>query len=217
MSKPTNNISREIKYDLSPYFEFIENCKLQNYDGMITHKHHIIPISMSELIDNVHDEHNLIIISCQDHFKAHWILSECFPVDHIYHVSNLRACGLLFEWAENPELTRQRISDSRKGKNYKTPAQRQAHSNFMKGNKFRLGISHTESTRQLISIKNKELAQQRFPKCTEVYPVDNSEQFYRYCPLCNKKIINKNYNYARLGHINQSKCKKCAQIGIIKK
>ena len=100
-----------MKHNLTKYNEFINQCRLKDYSDMITHKHHIKPLSQrGKDIDE-----NIIILSCQDHYQAHWILAHCYPKDHHYRRSNLRACGLLFEWANNPEECRRAISESRKG------------------------------------------------------------------------------------------------------
>lgn len=199
--------------DITIYLKFIEECRRKDYTGMITHKHHIIPITMTEYYegDNINDSKNILKISCEDHFLAHWILANCFDTGHHYFESNLRACGLLFKWAKNPEKVREAISLSRKGKYFQTQEQRNALSEKMKGNQYALGLTHSFETKELIAHKSRLAFRRRFKLPEGVYFLnDDTPKCYRFCPGCNVKIIYRNSEDAIPGEKNKRKCKSCA-------
>lgn len=74
-----NNLDRNNKY-----FKFIEECRRKNYDGSERlHNHHIIPKSMFDRDSPEHQAYcenpdNLILLSVEDHIKAHELLYEIY-------------------------------------------------------------------------------------------------------------------------------------------
>lgn len=54
------------------YLDFIEKCKIKEYIGLFTHKHHITP----KFMGGINDSDNLIVLSVEDHFLAHKLLAE---------------------------------------------------------------------------------------------------------------------------------------------
>ena len=75
------NLLKEFKdqgYDLrklKKYKNFLEECQQKDYSWQGTHKHHILPVFMK----GSDKKENLIVLSYEDHFKAHLKLAECFP------------------------------------------------------------------------------------------------------------------------------------------
>ena len=206
-----------INKDISKYLEFIQECRDKDYTGMITHKHHIIPITMTEYYngENINDANNILKISCEDHFLAHWILANCFEETHHYFESNLRACGLLFKWAKNPESVREAISISRKGKCFKTPQQLIEQSIRMKGNKNALGLKHSYETKKLIAHESRLSFRKRYILPEGVYYFDDiSPKCYRSCTECDNTIIYVSAESAKNSEIRKSKCPSCAAKGV---
>jgi hypothetical protein len=54
------------------YLDFIEKCRIKEYDKLFTHKHHITP----KFMGGTNHIDNLINLSVEDHFLAHKILAE---------------------------------------------------------------------------------------------------------------------------------------------
>ncbi len=209
------------KYDLSKYFNFIELCKNKNYTGNITHKHHIIPRHMKNILKefNFNCPENLIDLSCEDHFEAHWILTHCFPENRGFYKANLNSCCLLFEWSRDPEKCRNVISKFRKGKCFRKKEELKIHSERMKGNKFRLGIPHSPEIKQKISEKSKISNRKRWPIPEGIFLCNADingklKKCYRIC-TCGTKIYYSNLETARRGLKIRSVCQTCTFKGRI--
>lgn len=113
---------------------FINSCKLKEYEGIKTHKHHIIP----KHFDGNNNYNNLVKLSIEDHIQAHLLLALCFPAGSKERLSNLRSAKLLSKNNLSNEL-KEEIRENSKGSN-----------NPFKNKK------HTDATKKIISNKTKE-------------------------------------------------------------
>lgn len=73
------------------YSNFLYECSKKNYDGIATHKHHILPKNMN----GTNKKTNIIEIGLHDHYIAHYILAHCFEDGHVFKKNNLHACNLI--------------------------------------------------------------------------------------------------------------------------
>lgn len=74
------------------YKKFLALCKLKEYPINIKkHKHHIIP----KFMGGGNGRENIVLLSEEDHIKAHLLFSECFEVDSKEYIGNLRSSRLL--------------------------------------------------------------------------------------------------------------------------
>lgn len=201
---------------LSSYSTFIEECKQKLYDEA-THRHHIFP----KFMGGADEDENMIDLSYEDHYKAHWILANCFPENHYCREGNLRACGLLAEWAFNDHDLREAISKSRSGKCFKSKEKLLEHSEMMVGNQHRLGIPHTQQVKEKIARSNRlrNIEYRPLPKgCFDNWEKDVdgftiSRELYRFCPKCDVKITYSSLCELRTGGEKKTKCRSCTMKG----
>lgn len=94
------------------YVEFIEECKMKNYETNHIHKHHILPRFMG----GSDDVSNLVELSVSDHFEAHKLLAE--NVDKKFKVGAWSSLNLLKKyWDGDYEEIRSKISKAVSGEN----------------------------------------------------------------------------------------------------
>lgn len=75
------------------YLDFIKECSLKNYNNeLVLHNHHIIPRFIDE--DNEYINHT-VLLSVDDHAKAHILLSKCFDEGSVERIGNLRSAKIL--------------------------------------------------------------------------------------------------------------------------
>lgn len=75
------------------YLDFIKECKSKDYaNELVLHNHHIIPSFIDE--ENEYIKYT-ILLSVDDHIKAHILLSECFDKGSREHIGNLRSAKIL--------------------------------------------------------------------------------------------------------------------------
>lgn len=86
------------------YFQFIDTCKAKQYDSNVSlHVHHIIPqYVLNKTADGrayMNSPENLIVLSEEDHIKAHTLLFE------IYGNQNDKGACLMLKGAMNESRT----------------------------------------------------------------------------------------------------------------
>jgi hypothetical protein len=96
------------------YLDFIEECKLKEYDKTFTHNHHILP----KFMGGNNNKDNLIKLSVEDHFLAHKILAEHCHSEYKAHAA--ASLNILYKhWnnATNSDYNKVKkiISDALKG------------------------------------------------------------------------------------------------------
>jgi len=85
---------------MKDYNSFIEECRTKHYDDLtLKHKHHIIPKHMG----GTDDEANIILLSIEDHYIAHILLANSFPVKDPRRRSNLSSAILIKRGLNDPE------------------------------------------------------------------------------------------------------------------
>ena len=110
------NVSRLDKYYL--YKFFLEECKCKKYSKeLVLHKHHIIPKSLWLTSNNVNNIKNIIILSVEDHIKAHLLLAEVYDVGSYEYICNMRAARILNKNSIKDKEILDEISNSYKGEN----------------------------------------------------------------------------------------------------
>lgn len=153
--------------DLTKYNDFLNSCELKCYDGMGTHKHHILP----KFMGGSDDKENLIILSYEDHQMAHLILAKCFIDESAEYLINLKSAYKLNSWMTPidlklilSDLARKRLSGignpfygkihSEKSKQKMRDSHKKSFANGRTGN--RLGTKQTvESLQKMIETKRK--------------------------------------------------------------
>jgi hypothetical protein len=97
---------------MEEYNKFIEECRKKNYENDKTHKHHIIPRHMG----GNNNIENLIVLSIEDHYKAHILLAESFPKDDPRRRSNFSSAIFIKREINNLEIILE-YRESLKGEN----------------------------------------------------------------------------------------------------
>ena len=79
------------------YQNFIKECKTKIYDsGLVLHKHHIIPKCMwNDGFGDVDGKDNIVMLSVEDHGKAHFLCGNAYDSNTYEHVSNMRSSRIL--------------------------------------------------------------------------------------------------------------------------
>jgi hypothetical protein len=98
------------------YYEFLENCKVKSYDGLVTNIHHIIPRSQG----GSKEDCNLIKLSVHDHFWAHVYYAQefkkCVSAPHLILKSFCAKKDFSeLEWNEAAKIALLILSEGRKG------------------------------------------------------------------------------------------------------
>jgi hypothetical protein len=84
---------------MEEYYNFIEECRMKQYDSLtLKHKHHIIPRHMG----GIDSEENLIVLSVEDHYTAHMLLANSFSKDDSRRRSNFSSAVLLKRGLDDP-------------------------------------------------------------------------------------------------------------------
>lgn len=122
------------------YLSFIESCRNKKYDNLMTHKHHILP----EFMGGGNEDSNLIILSVEDHYNAHLLLSETIG-DIKSQIGNKMSALYLINRYENIKVTKEEISKMM-SECKKIYYENNKHWNL--GNKGKL--QHTEESKKLI-------------------------------------------------------------------
>jgi len=86
------------------YIEFIEECKMKNYETQHTHKHHILPRFMG----GTDDVSNLVELSVSDHFEAHRLLAELCKLPN-HKIGNKLASSYLVNRYDNLDISKEEI------------------------------------------------------------------------------------------------------------
>ncbi len=74
------------------YKEFIQQCKVKEYDpSLVLHRHHIIPKSFG----GNDDETNIVRVSVEDHVICHSLFAKCFDENSFEQIVNKRAVNVL--------------------------------------------------------------------------------------------------------------------------
>lgn len=94
------------------YLSFIDGCKNKSYNlDTVIHKHHIFPKCIYGPTDD------LVLLSVDDHIKAHLLLSECFDEGSEEQIHNLRSARILGSKSIKSTELLTKISESYKGNN----------------------------------------------------------------------------------------------------
>jgi hypothetical protein len=111
-------INRTSKLYLEAYFtylDFIESKKTTTYSsGLVLHRHHIIPTFLDEKAEF---KNKTVMLSVEDHVKAHELLSKCFDEGSYEELGNLRALKLLTKNSIPYKEQLSRVYDSQRGDN----------------------------------------------------------------------------------------------------
>ena len=122
------------------YKAFIEECRKKIYQvDLVLHNHHILP---KHLKTGIPDKENIVLLSVEDHKKAHLLLAECFTDGSYEKNSNLLAFNLLNKKSISDQETLKNVYIDMSGEN----------------NPF-YGKKHSEGTRKKLSeltTKNKK-------------------------------------------------------------
>lgn len=181
------------------YVEFIEECKMKQYETNHTHKHHILPRFMG----GSDDVSNLVELSVSDHFEAHKLLAE--NVDEEYKVGTWSSLHLLKKyWSGDYEEIRSKISEALSGENNPmsgrvfTDDERKRMSEIQLGEKNHFyGKHHTEETKRKISEKSKKwLNENGSPFKGKTHTIENRKKLSE---LAKKQFKEK-------GHPSNRKC-----------
>ena len=123
------------------YQKFIKECKTKIYDAdLVLHEHHIIPKSLwLEEFGDVNGPDNLVMLSVEDHAKAHFLHGISYDVDTFEHVKNMRSSRILLSKSIRDKDSMKIISESYLGN--KNPF---------------YGKTHSDETKKNLSIKTKE-------------------------------------------------------------
>ena len=97
------------------YFNLIKKCKNKKYEAeLVLHKHHIIPSFMDP--EGLYKD-EVVMLSVDDHIKAHFKLSKCFEQGSYEKVGNLRAVKLLSKKSIKYRDELLEIYESQRGEN----------------------------------------------------------------------------------------------------
>ena len=79
------------------YQNFIKKCKTKKYSKeLVLHKHHIIPKCLwKDEYGDVDSRDNVVMLSVEDHTKAHFLYGISYNSDTIEHISNMRSSRIL--------------------------------------------------------------------------------------------------------------------------
>jgi len=77
---------------LVEYSAFLDKCSNKDYEGMLTQKHHILPKKMG----GSNKKSNIVVLSLEDHYNAHVILSKSFKEGTFEYSSNASAAGIVY-------------------------------------------------------------------------------------------------------------------------
>lgn len=95
---------------MQEYLSFIDSCKNKSYSSnLVLHKHHIFPKCIYGHIDKI------VLLSVEDHIKAHLMLSECFDKDSEEQMHNLRSARILDRDSIKTTEVMNKISEAYKG------------------------------------------------------------------------------------------------------
>lgn len=97
------------------YLDFIKECSLRNYKNeLVLHNHHIIPRFIDE--DNEYTNYT-VLLSVDDHAKAHILLSKCFDKGSSEQIGNLRSAKILNKKSIKYKFELEQIYQYQKGDN----------------------------------------------------------------------------------------------------
>jgi hypothetical protein len=221
---------------LKPYEDFLFECKQKDIESYAKHKHHILPVFMG----GNNEPDNFILLTPEDHYKAHLILAECFEKGNPEHHFNISSANLIIRHAKRAlkkvfgvnvptdlfEFWKQAniyIKDAMKGESSymfgKTHPEewRKEHSRKMIGagnSMYGRKNPHTAEVKAKLAEIGKELSKTRFPMPEGVFEGNeiNGKKYWRYCPTCNVEIRHSRRDAAGRGHRDGLECKKCSTI-----
>ena len=112
MINRTNNLYLEAYF---AYLDFVESAKTATYSNeLVLHRHHIIPTFLDEKAEF---KNKTVVLSVNDHIKAHELLSKCFDEGSYEQLGNLRALKVLSKNSIHYREQLNKIYDSQRGDN----------------------------------------------------------------------------------------------------